>query len=37
MGIYQRPGRQVDITFVLQLAPVILLVIWVASVWVRSI
>jgi hypothetical protein len=36
MGIYQRPHRQLNVGDLLQLAPVVLLVLWVAAAWLRS-
>jgi hypothetical protein len=37
MGIYQRPQRRIEVSSAIQLFPVAMLALWVATVWLRSI
>jgi hypothetical protein len=37
MGIPQRPQRRIEVSSMIQLAPVFLLALWVATVWFRSV
>jgi hypothetical protein len=37
LGIYQRPQRRIEVSSAIQLSPVVMLALWVATVWLRSI